>query len=152
MSGTPLVMMVTKVVMVVMNLLSIDVVESHGWLDQEVDENQDCLLPIDYLVTKAVIKMVSMAVVTGHYGLHQDRATKLGSRHGTFWMATRRHQNHKPHPRPLKGLNNNILEYQIPGCQIQLVDTNQMAVSPSPIVNSMLRGPTTPARKYSTPT
>ena len=27
-----------------------------------------------------------------------------------------------------------------------------MAVSPSPIVNSMLRGPTTPARKYSTPT
>ena len=57
MSGTPLVMMVTKVVM---NLLSIDVVESHGWLDQEVDENQDCLLPIDYLVTK----MVSMAVIT----------------------------------------------------------------------------------------
>ena len=60
MSGTPLVMIVTKVVMVVMNLLSIDVVESHGWLDQEVDENQDCLLPIDYLVTK----MVSMAVIT----------------------------------------------------------------------------------------
>ena len=57
MSGTPLVMMVTKVVM---NLLSIDVVESHGWLDQEVDENQDCLLPIDYLV----IKMVFMAVIT----------------------------------------------------------------------------------------
>ena len=60
MSGTPLVMMVTKVVM---NLLSIDVVESHGWLDQEVDENQDCLLPIDYLVTKAVIKVVSIKTV-----------------------------------------------------------------------------------------
>ena len=61
MSGTPLVMMVTKVVMVVMNLLSIDVVESHGWLDQEVDENQDCLLPIDYLVTKMVsIKTVPL--------------------------------------------------------------------------------------------
>ena len=58
MSGTPLVMMVTKVVM---NLLSIDVVESHGWLDQEVDENQDCLLPIDYLVTKMVsIKTVPL--------------------------------------------------------------------------------------------
>ena len=56
-------MMVTKVVMVVMNLLSIDVVESHGWLDQEVDENQDCLLPIDYLVTKAVIKVVSIKTV-----------------------------------------------------------------------------------------
>ena len=53
-------MMVTKVVM---NLLSIDVVESHGWLDQEVDENQDCLLPIDYLVTKAVIKVVSIKTV-----------------------------------------------------------------------------------------
>ena len=60
MSGTPLVMMVTKVVM---SLLSIDVVESHGWLDQEVDENQDCLLPIDYLVTKAVIKVVSIKTV-----------------------------------------------------------------------------------------
>ena len=53
-------MMVTKVVM---NLLSIDVVESHGWLDQEVDENQDGLLPIDYLVTKAVIKVVSIKTV-----------------------------------------------------------------------------------------
>ena len=63
MSGTPLVMMVTKVVMVVMSLLSIDVVESHGWLDQEVDENQDCLLPIDYLETKAVIKMVFIKTV-----------------------------------------------------------------------------------------